>query len=303
MTDTINQEFKEEELDLWVLVDWCLWDWHEDSDFQLTYEEIEWLPPLFLQDDIRFDYNQGKQTWSKKSCTIFAAIWAISDLWNYQMPLSEIKEYDDLSYTLWRKDGNGWRTKNAIEMACKKWNKDHPNMPVIFYSVLSREDDKVNKIIGKNYDFNISFNYTKDYVFDLAENWCIDRAEQNTKTLVSHAVCQIYKDWCKTVKDNYAWSKDQYYNVKATNYDLWKAGILHGWWYLIVKVTENNYAELKRMEKVKVACLNALENNSALRHATNDQNLKNKLHEINEYIRNNNLKYIEEKTNELRNQI
>jgi hypothetical protein len=55
-------------------------------------------------------------------------------------------------------------------MACKKWNKDHPNMPVIFYSVLSREDDKVNKIIGKNYDFNISFNYTKDYVFDLAEN-------------------------------------------------------------------------------------------------------------------------------------
>jgi hypothetical protein len=57
------------------------------------------------------------------------------------------------------------------------------------------------------------------------------------------------------------------------------------------------------MEKVKVACLNALENNSALRHATNDQNLKNKLHEINEYIRNNNLKYIEEKTNELRNQI
>ena len=57
------------------------------------------------------------------------------------------------------------------------------------------------------------------------------------------------------------------------------------------------------MEKVKVACLNALENNSALRHATNDQTLKNKLHEINEYIRNNNLKYIEEKTNELRNQI
>ena len=57
------------------------------------------------------------------------------------------------------------------------------------------------------------------------------------------------------------------------------------------------------MEKVKVACLNALESNSALRHATNDQTLKNKLHEVNEYIRNNNLKYIERETERLRNEI
>lgn len=288
------------ELDLWVLVDWCLWDWHEDSDFQLTYEEIEWLPPLFLQDDIRFDYNQGKQTWSKKSCTIFAAIWAISDLWNYNMPLSEIKEYDDLSYVEWRVEWKWWYTKNAIDSACRKWNKDHPDMPVIYYSVKSWDDEKVNKILEKLYDFNISFNYTKDYVLDLAENMEIDRAEK-WKTIISHAVCQILKDWCKQVKDNYAGSKDQYYKVNVSNKELSDANILHPWGYLIVKVWENNYAELKRMEKVKTACLNALENNSALRHATNDQTLKNKLHDVNERIRNNNLKYIEQKTKELRN--
>jgi hypothetical protein len=54
------------------------------------------------------------------------------------------------------------------------------------------------------------------------------------------------------------------------------------------------------MEKVKTSCLNALEYNSQLRHATNSQELKDKLHEINEYIRNNNLKYIEEMTQKLR---
>lgn len=281
------------------LVDWVLWDWHTDSDYQLTYEEIEWLPPLFVQDDVRFDYNQGKQAWSKKSCTIFAALWAISDLWNYPFSLAEIKEYDDLSYPNGRKEWSWWYTKNAIDMCCKKWNQDHPDKPVVYYYVPSYDDAKVNKIIEKNYDFNISFNYTKDYVLDLAEDMCIDRAEKNLKTLVSHAVCQIYKNW-KTVKDNYAGSKDQYYKVNVSNKDLQTAGILHPWWYLIVKVAENNYAELKRMEKVKTACLNALEMNSALRHATNDQTLKNKLHDVNERIRNNNLKYIEDKTKELR---
>jgi hypothetical protein len=69
-------------------------------------------------------------------------------------------------------------------MACKKWNKDHPDMPVVFYSVLASDDNKVNRILDKNYDFNISFNYTKDYVLDLNENMEIDRAEKNTKTLV-----------------------------------------------------------------------------------------------------------------------
>ena len=54
------------------------------------------------------------------------------------------------------------------------------------------------------------------------------------------------------------------------------------------------------MEKVKTACLNACEMNSKLWEATNDETLKKKLHEVNEYIRNNNLKYIEEMTQKLR---
>lgn len=296
-------ELKEEELDLDVLVDWCEWDWHEDTDYQLTDSEVEWLPTLFMQDDMRFDYNQWQQSWSKKSCTIFAAIWAISDLWNYRFPLSEIKEYDELSYECWRVEWKGWYTKKAIEMACKKWNKDHPDMPVVYYSVLASDDNKVNRIIDKNYDFNISFNYTKDYVLDLNENMEIDRAEKNTKTLVWHAVCQIKKDWCKQVKDNYAWSKSQYYKVNVSNKDLSNAWILHYRWYVILKVAECNLWELKRMERVKVACLNACEYNSKLREATNDKKLKNMLHEVNEYIRNNNLKYIEKETEKLRKEI
>ena len=282
------------------LINWCLGDWHDDKDYQLTAGEIEWLPELVLQDTKRFDYNQWKQSWSKASCTIFAAIGAISDLWNYEFPLSEIKEYDDLSYPLWRKKGGGWYTKDAIELSVNKWNKDHPDKPIAFYSIRSKEDEKVNKIIDKNYDFNISFNYTEDYVKDLNENWMIDRAEKSDD-IVGHAVCQIKKEWYKQVKDNYAGSKYQYYRVNVSNADLYNADILHRWWYVILKVWENNLSELKRMEKVKTACLNALEYNSQLRHITNSQELKDILHKTNEFIRNNNLKYIEEMTQKLRN--
>jgi hypothetical protein len=57
------------------------------------------------------------------------------------------------------------------------------------------------------------------------------------------------------------------------------------------------------MERVKTDCLNACEYNSRLRHSTNDKVLKNKLHNLNEYIRNNNLKYIEKETERLRKEI
>jgi hypothetical protein len=57
------------------------------------------LPTLFDQDEIYFEYNQNNQERSKKSCTIFNAIGAVSDLRNYEYKIEQIKEADDQSYT------------------------------------------------------------------------------------------------------------------------------------------------------------------------------------------------------------
>jgi len=60
---------------------------------QITDYLLEWfddaLPKLVQQDDIIFAYNQYNQARSKKSCTIFSAIGAISDLYNYEFSLDE----------------------------------------------------------------------------------------------------------------------------------------------------------------------------------------------------------------------
>ena len=279
---------------------WCLWDGHEVTDWMLTEADIYTLPELVIQDTIRYDYNQWKQNWSKASCSIFQAVWAMSDLWNYEFSLDEIKEIDTESYKRGRVKWDWWYTKDATKLVCDLWNEKHPDKQTAYYAVLFRDDDSCNKIMEKNYNLSVSFNYTEDYLLDYWDNEEIDRAKAWQEKLVGHCVNEIIKDWRKQIKDNYKWSKGQYYMVNVSNYDLWKAGIFHNRAYVYTKVAENNLAELKRLEKVKTACLNALEYNSQLRHATNDEKTKKKLHEMNEWIRNNNLKYIEEMTAKLR---
>jgi hypothetical protein len=58
----------------------CLGTWHDDTDYVLCDWDDDLLPNLYQQDDIRYEYNQKNQNWSKVSCTIFSAMWMVSDL-------------------------------------------------------------------------------------------------------------------------------------------------------------------------------------------------------------------------------
>lgn len=281
-------------------VNWVLWDGYQCTDRQLTEADIYTLPKLVQQDTIRYDYNQWKQSRSKASCSIFQAVGAMSDLWNYEYSLDEIKEIDDESYNRGRVKGEGWYTKDATALVCEFWNKRHPDKLTAYYAVPFANDDKCNMIMDKNYNLSVSFNYTADYVNDYDDNWQIDRATKWQKKLVGHCVNEIKKNWKKHIKDNYKGSKSQYYPINVTNSALYNAGIFHTRAYVYTKVGED-LEELKRLEKVKTACLNACEYNSALRHATNSSELKDILHKANEAIRNISLKYIEEQTIRLRN--
>lgn len=70
-----------------------------ETDYPLCEGFEDALPTLYQQDEIIYEYNQANQDWSKKSCTIFSAIGAISDLFNYKFSLEEIKEIDNMSYS------------------------------------------------------------------------------------------------------------------------------------------------------------------------------------------------------------
>jgi len=167
-----------------------------------------------------------------------------------------------------------------------------------------RNDDLVWRALNKKYTICWSFEWNTDYILDYSEDGVLDGYEFGKK-IYGHSVWMRKIDNMKKIKDNY---KGRTYNWRPTNiYWLnptckqlvdWKTYRPNG--YLFTKVKEDNYEELVRLERVKTLSINTMNANSELRHNTNDKKLQKILHEENEYIRNNQLKYIEENLVKLR---
>ena len=102
---------------------WCLGDWAENTDYVLCNGDSDLLPPLVKKDEIRFSYNQYKNKRSYVSCTIFAAVWMLSDLMNYEFSYNEIKEIDELSYERGRIRGQWWWVQSAVKLVADRWNE------------------------------------------------------------------------------------------------------------------------------------------------------------------------------------
>jgi hypothetical protein len=51
--------------------------------------------------------------------------------------------------------------------------------------------------------------------------------------------------------------------------------------YIYTKVSEDNYERVKELNEFKTLLVQTIENNSAMRHKTNDVNYKKKLNEMN----------------------
>jgi hypothetical protein len=56
----------------------------------------------------------------------------VSDLMNYEFKLEEIKLIDNLSYNNPkyhpRAKGQGWYTKDAVDLVCNYWNENHSDL-------------------------------------------------------------------------------------------------------------------------------------------------------------------------------
>ena len=289
------------------ILNWCLWVGESESDFLLEEWDADWLPTLFQQDEKYYEYNQNANSWSKKSCTIFNAMWAISDLWNYKFSLAEIKQIDDLSYTKGRVKWCWWATQSACDLVTKRWNSNEDLVrrfwKIAYYRINMRNDDLVWKVLNKYYTICWWYAGNSKYQKDYREDGVLDWTDFGTYTY-KHSTALRKIDWVKKIKDSYEgrtynWLYTNIYEVRPTCREEIDGGTFFNWWYVFTKVKEDNYDELIRLEKVRVLCNNVLTSNSALREWTNDTVLREKLHEVSEYIRNNNLRYIENKIPEL----
>lgn len=268
---------------------WCIWLWEQNTDYVLCNGDSDLLPPLVKKDEIRFSYNQYKNKRSYVSCTIFAAVWMLSDLMNYQFTYDEIKEIDELSYERWRIRGQWWWVQSAVKLVADWWNERNPDKQVAYYRVSKYDDDIMENCLDKLYALDWNLHITDEYHKDSID-WMVDWTDFWTLTSW-HSVCITKKDWQRSVKDSwstpYYWLKNKL--SKITNF----------WPYFYVYVLVNdNLEEVKRLNEIKAKIVNWVGINSELWHLSNSESHKNKLHDMNNFYRDW-LSYIDGELKEL----
>lgn len=269
----------------------CLWLGSQPTDYLLCDWFEDALPTLYPQDNIIFEYNQWNQARSKKSCTIFSAVGAISDLFNYQFPLSEIKEIDERSYSLWRFKDSWWYVQSAVKLVADWRNEHHADLgKVAYYKIDTTNDKLIDKILDKWYNIMTNINgnwlYSMDYLYDAM----VDDTEFGKYTY-GHALNLVTVNLKKIggvmcVKDNYKWRKCNDWKTDCNIYWLahYPREISVFWtnWYLYTKVADDALEDIKRLNEFRTNLLKVIELNSAMWHQTNDTNYQSILHYANE---------------------
>lgn len=268
----------------------CLWLWEQATDYTLCEWFEDSLPELVKQDETRFFYNQYINSWSKLSCTIFAAVGMISDLFNYEFSYDEIKEIDDMSYERWRIKGQGWYVQSAVKLVADWWN-DNKKLTekygkVAYYRLSKYDDEVIENVLDKLYTLDTNFSGNKKYNDD-RRDWVLDGTEFWASTY-GHSVDVISYKWKRSVKDS--WSTNQIYELK---HKISEISCYGSFLYLYTKVAEDALEEIKRLNELKTKIVQVIELNSAIWNLINDTTYKNSLHKMNEDNRKK-LKTVEE---------
>lgn len=249
---------------------WCLWLGIQDTDYVLCEWDSDLLPPLVKKDEIRYEYNQYKNTWSYVSCTIFAAVGMISDLFNYQFTYDEIKEIDEMSYERGRVRWQWWRVQSAVKLVADRWN-EKMDRKVAYYRIEKSNDDVVESVIDKLYTIDWNLCPTHSYNQDKAD-WMIDGTDFWTLTNW-HSVDIIKYQGQRSVKDSGS-TKNNVYGLKNK-----LSQISNFWPYFYVYVpVDDHLEEIKRLNEIKAECNLAITHLQNIWHLVNDKNFRSVLH-------------------------
>lgn len=260
----------------------CLGIWEQLTDYLLCEWDIDTLPELPIKDKKRYEYNQNKWEWSRKSCTIFAAAWALSDLKNYEFSEAELKSMDDLSYERGRVKNSWWYVQSAVKCVADRWNESELSKKywkVAYYRISKYDDNTIQWALDKLYTLDTNFNGNSNYNKDYKDNWILNGTEFWAATY-GHSVGIIWEKGTRSVKDNYYWRQ---YNIYGLEHKI--SEIKCYWSYLYIYVDVDNLERVKKLNKMRTLIMSAMPINSELWHNSDSDYHKNKLHDTNEFFR------------------
>ena len=264
--------------------DWCLGVGESGLDFLITWDTV--FPPLFKQDETRYEYSQG----GSLDCTLYGSFGALSDLMNYKFSTAEIKEIVAKSYEMGRTEWKWWFTRSGVSCVCKRWNKKFPDNPVAYYRMDITWQNMLSAL-SNNYTVTTTYRGNGAYGRDIYDNAELNNDDCGDPKTYGHCNSFIWEEGC-SVKDSYRWRKwkdwipTNIYKVVASIKWLVDNSVYYGNCYVIVKVKNiDRVEELKRLAAFKLRIEQNIENNSAMRHETNEERFKDRLHECNNILR------------------
>lgn len=283
---------------------WCLGDWAENTDYVLCNWDSDLLPPLVKKDEIRFEYNQWANQWSKVSCTIFAAMGMLSDLINYEFSEKELKEVDELSYERWRIRWHWWYVQSAVKLVADWYNEsDLSNKygKIAYYRISKYDNEILEDAISKLYTIDWNMCPTTEFVKDYKEDWMVDGTDFWHSTNW-HSIDVISKWWQRSIKDSYKWRKTKDGKKDCNIYGLKnQISALTNFWanFYVYVLVNDKLEEVKRLNEIKAECNLLIEHLGTLWHLVNDTNFQWVLHYTAEKLR----KKIDDCNNELKKYI
>ena len=271
------------ELEIKEMPNACLWLGDKPTDFIMTEWLLDAMPKLYQQDEKIYQYNQFNQKRSQKSCTLFSPIWAVSDLWNIEIDLWEIKERDEESYNYWRFVNSGWYVAMWVEHICKMWNKSKHGKElwlVAYYSFELRNNELLKKILDHRYTACIWFRGNQKYQNDKNADWILNGTDWWISTFW-HALSTIRSTKNPArIKDNYYWTTK--YNIYEVEHNFSEIPCFYDRWFIITKVKEDNLERIKELNEWRTILIHTIEDNSKMWHMTRDEKYKEELHNMNE---------------------
>ena len=258
----------------------CLWLWEKQTDYILTEWLLDSLPTLYDQDEIIFQYNQWANKRSSKSCTLFSPIWATSSLFNVEIPLWAIKEWNDESYNHWRLKDQWRLVQKWVDFIVDCWNgsefwKKYWN--VAYYSIALKDYELMKKIHAKRYAICTWYQWNSTYNKD-KNDWILEWTSWWSSTYW-HAVQTIW-----SINENPARIQDNYYgsakfNIYDVKHKFSEIPAFYERWYVLTKVKEDNLERVKELNEFRTNALLTIETLWKMRHQTTEKSFKDDLHE------------------------
>lgn len=267
-----------------VILDWALGTGDSDDDFLLASGSS--LPKLYMQDTIRYEYNQ----WGTTHCTVYSNIGQLSDLKNVKFSDSDIEEIMQVAYSQ-GKPVKGWRyTRLGCKAVCDYWNNKHPEDKVAYYrfDIIS---DIYKEAIKDNYSPSVTYKGNQAYNSDIRDDAIVEGKDFPNPTY-GHSVRTANVNEKTSVIDNYKGDTGKggidinTYQVPTLN-DLVNNGVFYSSCYVILneKDMAQNIEETKRLKAFEKEIQASIQSNSNQYNMTNSKDYKEFLHNTNDAMR------------------